>query len=192
MGFEVRLRGLKTQFFELRMGCRGRDLQVMQLSFAIFFGFGAFLRNKAILRFESLFSAVLQLFGGALVSAIMSRVVANEAFQLEIDEHGIPAIGFVLGRGGQREETTVLATDRPFGEPGMAGHFDDEFAFRFVGGLFGAHEAFEESVVSRLIFGRKDPEFAAEAVSEGVLRDLFAASDTGGAAALLSVGPIGL
>src|SRR5579884_665992 len=87
---------------------------------ALFGGFGMLLRNKAIFGLEPLFFTLLQLFGGALIGAIMGGVVADEAFELGVNDGGVPAVGVLLGRCGQDDETTVLAAEGALGEPGRS------------------------------------------------------------------------
>src|SRR5579884_597653 len=90
-------------FFHLEVDLSGGVTHLVQFILllraffaALFGGFLVLLRNKAIFGLEPLFSALLQLFGGALVGAIVGGVVADEAFELQIDDGRVFAGSFVL------------------------------------------------------------------------------------------------
>ena len=107
------------------------------------------------------------------------------------DANGLPFSGLLLGCLGLEQETRFLETDGAFREPGVAGHFGDEFALDVIGRLFGVQEAPEQVVVFSLVFGGQDFEAAAESVNGPILRDLFEAGGGTRPGAVLGIGAIG-
>ncbi|MGH9653973.1 MAG: hypothetical protein ACRD6B_10995, partial [Bryobacteraceae bacterium] len=78
------------------------------------------------------------------------------------------------------------------GEPGMFGHFDDQFDFGIADGLFVFDELIQESVEVFLLFDFfEDAEFGAEAVFDAVLCDFGLGLGGFGASGFLCVAAIG-